>query len=92
VVADGERLVACRYASRFQDAPASLHFTSGSNLRCEQGKIKLDVNQQDPDVVMIVSEETGPGFCWSEVPPQHLVLAQHPGQVVLRPLPEGLGV
>ena len=90
VVSDGDHLVACRYASRSEDAPASLHYTSGSNLRCEQGKIKLDMDESDPDVVMIVSEETGPGFCWSEVPPQHLVLAHHPGQVLIRPLPAGL--
>ena len=85
-VADGEHLLATRYSSRPEDLPASLHYTSGSNLRCESGKIRLDLGDSDPDVVMIVSEETGPNFCWSSVPVNHMVLAQHPGQAELRPL------
>jgi predicted glutamine amidotransferase len=88
-VADGERLLATRYSSRPEDLPASLHYTSGSNLRCESGKIRLDSSVHDPDVVMIVSEETSPDFCWSSVPVNHLVLAQHPGLVDLRPLGNG---
>ena len=89
VVSDGDHLVACRFSSHPHEAPASLHYTWGSNLRCESGKIKLDLGEANPDVVMIVSEETGPGFCWSEVPPQHMVLACHPGQVQLRPFQAG---
>ena len=50
------------------------------------------MDEGDPDVVMVVSEETEPGFCWKEVPPQHMLLAQHPGQVVIRPLPCELGL
>ncbi len=85
-VSDGHRLVATRYSSHPDNAPASLHYTSGRNLRCEHGKIRLDSNDQDPDVVLIVSEETGPEFCWEIVPPNHIVLAQHPGQIELRPI------
>lgn len=88
LVADGEHMVATRFASHPQESPPSLHYTSGRNLRCEKGKIHLDRAPGDPDVAMIVSEETGPDFCWQEVPPNHLVLAQHPGQIELRALPQ----
>lgn len=86
LVADGENMVATRFASRPELEPPSLHYASGRNLRCEHGKIRLDQPEGDPDVVMVVSEETGPDFCWETVPANHLLLAQHPGQVELLPL------
>ncbi|MFN8614223.1 MAG: class II glutamine amidotransferase [Vulcanimicrobiota bacterium] len=88
LVADGENMVATRFASLDQGPPPSLHFASGRNLRCERGRIQLDQNQDEADVVMIVSEETGREFCWQEVPPNHFVLAQHPGEVELRAIPD----
>lgn len=87
LVADGENMVATRFASNPDEAPPSLHYSSGRNLRCERGKIRLDQSDDEADVVMIVSEETGPEFCWEEVPRNHLILAQHPGIVELKPIP-----
>ncbi|MBS2038891.1 class II glutamine amidotransferase [bacterium] len=86
LVADGENMVATRFASHRDEPPPSLHYATGRNLRCERGKIQLDQTPDSADVAMIVSEETGPEFCWEQVPPNHLVLAQHPGEIELRPI------
>ena len=90
-LADGERMVATRFSSGQQDIPASLHYTSGRYLRCEQGKIQLDEVKHDPDVVLIASEEITPNFCWNVVPNNHMILAQHAGQLELRPIPVASG-
>ena len=86
-LADGERLVATRYSSAGDANPASLHYTSGRNLRCEKGKVHLDSDDDDPDVALIASEETSPNFNWSVVPLNNMILAEHPGKIQLRPIP-----
>ncbi len=84
-VADGERMVATRYASD-QSAPASLHYTTGRELRCQDGRIVADPLADEPDFVIVASEETTPGFCWNEVPINHAVLARQHGEAAVRPL------
>lgn len=91
-IGDGENLAATRFASRPQDQPASLHYLCGRNLRCESGRIQLDVDEDRTDLVLIASEEMEPGYCWSEVPHNHLVLAQHPGRVQLLPMEQAVAI
>jgi len=85
-LSDGERMLVTRYCSDNQDLPASLHYASGRHLRCEKGRIQLDPVTEDADVVLVASEETSPEFCWNVVPANHMLLAQHPGQLELRPI------
>lgn len=84
-VADGERLVATRFSSDHQ-SPASLHYTTGRELRCREGVHLAEPADKDPNFVIVASEETAPGFCWNVVPVNHAVLAWQAGVARVRPL------
>lgn len=84
-VADGEKLVATRYSSDLV-SPASLHYTTGRELRCHDGRYLAGPADSDPNFVIVASEETTPGFCWNVVPVNHAVLASQGGQIEVRPL------
>ncbi len=84
-VSDGERMVATRYGSD-QSEPASLHYTTGRELTCQEGRFVADPVASDPNFVIVASEETTPGFCWNVVPVNHAVLARQHGEVAVRPL------
>lgn len=86
-VADGEHVVVSRFSSAADERTASLHYTTGSRLRCQDGRVRMQPDDLNPDVVLIASEETSMNFCWSAVPVNHVVLASHAGQVEVRAIP-----
>lgn len=79
VVADGRSVVAARYASPGHEG-ASLHCTTGHQLRCEEGHFRHEEGSEE-DFTIVASEATTPGFCWQDVPNNHLLVAQRGGKI-----------
>jgi len=85
-LSDGLHAVVTRCSTRGDESTASLHYATGREFQCTDGRLRLEPDDLDPDVVLVASEENGMNFCWRTVPPNHLLLARRPGQVEVLPI------
>lgn len=74
VVADGERVVATRYATADEEAP-SLYYRTGDRYVCENDNCQMIDSESAPSALIVASEplsENDEG--WLPIPPNHQLL------------------
>ncbi len=85
-VSDGEHLVASRFSSNAGEEAASLYWTTGARLYCEDGQFHMDRDLERLGVLLIASEGLSPAFSWTRVPANHMILGCLQGQLLVKPL------
>lgn len=85
-VSDGEHLVATRFCSDAGEGAASLYWTTGARLHCEEGHFRMDREVEALGVLLIASERLSPAFSWTRVPANHLIVGCLHGRLLVKPL------
>ncbi|MHC5009355.1 MAG: class II glutamine amidotransferase [Planctomycetota bacterium] len=86
-VADGERAVAVRYASRDPVHAHSLYVYEGGRYVCEEGNTRMDPAPRREASVLVASEPLSNDPGWHQVPSNHLVVVRDDRTAELRALP-----
>lgn len=85
-LSDGDHVVATRFCSDASEGAASLYWSTGARLSCENGQFRMDRDMEKLGALLIASERLSPAFSWTRVPANHLVLGCAKGQLLVKPL------